>query len=106
MWRPLVIVAIAGLFMVSGVASAAPGDEVRIPVVLDEEVAGITHVVERGEHLWKISAEHLQEVSPRTGVADYWRRVISLNTSRLRSGDPDLIYPGEMIALPGITEPG
>jgi nucleoid-associated protein YgaU len=33
-------------------------------------------------------------------VAEYWHRVIEANRDRLRSGDPDLIYPGEEIILP------
>jgi nucleoid-associated protein YgaU len=33
-------------------------------------------------------------------VAEYWRKVIDANRDRLRSGDPNLIYPGEEIILP------
>ena len=61
-------------------------------------------VVEKGDHLWSISAEHLEQRlarSPRdTEVAPYWHQVIEVNRHRLRSGDPDLIYPGETVLLP------
>jgi nucleoid-associated protein YgaU len=61
-------------------------------------------VVEKGDHLWSISAEHLEQRlarSPRdTEVALYWHQVIEVNRHRLRSGDPDLIHPGETVLLP------
>jgi hypothetical protein len=63
------------------------------------------HVVAPGDNLWRIAAA---EVARRSGVAEptdaaivpYWRAVIAANRSTLRSGDPSLIYPGEIIALP------
>jgi hypothetical protein len=30
----------------------------------------------------------------------YWIRLVELNRPHLRSGDPDVVYPGEVIALP------
>jgi hypothetical protein len=33
-------------------------------------------------------------------VTPYWGSMIELNRASLLSGDPDLIYPGEVIALP------
>jgi len=64
------------------------------------------HEVAAGDNLWTISAAHLRAVFPDrtvdTGeVATYWRRVIEINTAGLRSGNPNLIYPGERIVLPG-----
>ncbi len=63
-----------------------------------------TVVVARGDHLWKISERHLQTLMGRevhgTEVSPYWRRVIEANRGRLRSGDPNLIYPGEVVSLP------
>ena len=61
------------------------------------------YTVRRGDNLWSIAAEHLSEVievPSRSEVAHYWRTVISANEEHLRSGDPDLIFPGEVIALP------
>ena len=33
-------------------------------------------------------------------VARYWQRVIAANRTTLRSGDPSLIFPGEVVTLP------
>lgn len=107
MWRILVIVALSGLFLVSGVAIASPVGRINIPVRMvseSEGAEGAEVTVRPGDHLWKISARHLGEHSPDSQVAPYWRRVVAVNTPNLRSGDPDLIYPGETISLPPISE--
>jgi hypothetical protein len=36
-------------------------------------------------------------------IAAYWVRVVEANQGRLRSGDPDLIYPDEDIELPPVV---
>jgi hypothetical protein len=33
-------------------------------------------------------------------IGRYWIRLVELNRPHLRSGDPDVVYPGEAIALP------
>lgn len=58
-----------------------------------------------GDNLWKIAARHLEAVTGRSGlssgeIASHWRRVIAANQDRLRSGNPDLIFPGEQLILP------
>jgi nucleoid-associated protein YgaU len=55
--------------------------------------------VAKGDHLWKISARHL-DTDANHEIAPYWRQLIEVNTPHLRSGDPDLIYPGEVVELP------
>lgn len=65
--------------------------------------ADATHTVATGDNLWLIADRHLQiaVTEPTTAEVDsYWRRVIEANRSTLRSGDPNLIYPGEIVALP------
>lgn len=63
-----------------------------------------TVVVEKGDHLWSISASHLEDrlthAPSAAEITPYWREVIEANTDRLRSGDPDLIFPGETVVLP------
>jgi hypothetical protein len=59
-----------------------------------------THVVVPGENLWTIAAARLG-TRRAAAIAPYWRRVVERNRPTLRSGDPNLIYPGEVIALPG-----
>lgn len=101
MGRPLLIVAFVAGLLATGVAGASPADEIRLPIsVAATEPHTATVVVARGDHLWKISARHVEEVDPNRRVAPYWRQVVSVNTPSLQSGDPDLIYPGEVIELP------
>jgi hypothetical protein len=33
-------------------------------------------------------------------IAPYWLRVVEINLPRLRSGNPNLVYPGEVVELP------
>lgn len=65
-------------------------------------------VVAPGDHLWKLSERHLENLLGRTPtdaeVAPYWVEVIEANRDSIRSGDPDLIYPGEVIVLPERSE--
>lgn len=70
-----------------------------------------TYQVVKGDNLWTIAAGHLRAAFPERDVAAdeisiYWRQVIEINTPTLRSGDPNLIYPGEQLVLPPITEGG
>ena len=63
-----------------------------------------THVVQPGDNLWRVARDTLV-VRGTAAPADreittYWRRVIAANLATLRSGDANLIYPGEVITLP------
>lgn len=66
-----------------------------------------THEIAAGESLWVIAAEDLAahrglpvaELA-EAAVAAHWRAVIEVNLDRLRSGDPDLVFPGEQLRLP------
>ena len=63
-----------------------------------------TYTVERGDNLWTISASYLRNsINSEPTIAEidgYWRAVIEANRDTLRSGDPNLIYPGELVTLP------
>jgi nucleoid-associated protein YgaU len=104
MARVLAIVGLVGLFMATGFAGAAPADPVRLPVSgpssSDADPGSDSVVVVEGDHLWKISAGHLRPDAADHEIAPYWLEVIDVNTPNLRSGDPDLIYPGEVVELP------
>jgi nucleoid-associated protein YgaU len=82
---------------------------VRLPIALSyrQQDAVIVEVI-KGDSLWKISERRLDEVIGREAMADeispYWRVVIETNREGLRSGDPDLIYPGETVVLPPVNE--
>jgi len=62
-------------------------------------------VVRAGDNLWVIAHAALAQgdrlVEP-AAVSPYWRRVIEANTTRLRSHDPNLIFPGERVVLPPV----
>jgi nucleoid-associated protein YgaU len=67
-------------------------------------------VVTAGDNLWRIAERHLAAVTgrpveamPLVEVHAYWLRVIEANHTGLRSGDPNLIYPGETLTLPPET---
>lgn len=61
------------------------------------EAAPAVHVVAAGESLWTIAAVR---VAPGADVAPYWARMVEANRATLRSGNPNLIYPGEVVELP------
>lgn len=107
MGRPLLIVALVALLMATGVAGAATDRETRLPMgsTAPVDVSPLEQVVVvRGDHLWKISERHLDATAPGSRVTPYWLEVIDVNRPNLRSGDPDLIFPGEVIALPAVSE--
>lgn len=62
------------------------------------------HRVVPGENLWSIAAAHLAAARGQPvgdpDIARYWVTVVDANRARLRSADPDLIYPGELVTLP------
>lgn len=60
-----------------------------------------------GDNLWKISRNELAKATgkPASSLSEgeirgYWLKVIDVNKSKLRSGNPNLIYPGETLTLP------
>jgi len=68
-----------------------------------------THVVVAGEHLWAIATEQVATASGRApsdlvagDVVTYWVRLCMANRPHLRSGNPSLIYAGEVIELPSM----
>ena len=106
MVRIVLLIAFTSLFLAGGTAGADDSSAVRLPVGGAATSAGSPDsvVVRQGDHLWKISARALGRDSSDSAVAPYWVEVVDVNRPRLRSGDPDLIYPGEMILLPSFSE--
>jgi nucleoid-associated protein YgaU len=100
------LVAATTLISIGSVAVAQPaGNLSYVPVSMPPaSPTDLSIVVEPGDHLWKISEEHLALVLGRPAkdaeVDPYWRSVIETNRDLLASGDPDLIYPGETVTLP------
>jgi hypothetical protein len=70
-----------------------------------------SHAAVAGDDLWSIAAAQLAQVTGHpvaslssSDVAAYWQRVCDANRSRLQSGDINLIFPGEQIVLPPVSE--
>ncbi|HSH61000.1 MAG TPA: LysM domain-containing protein [Acidimicrobiales bacterium] len=71
-----------------------------------------TYVVQAGDSLWRIAERQVAAPTGRSpddiGVAEvhaYWVHLVETNRHRLRSGDPDLIHPDEVLVLPASTDP-
>lgn len=69
----------------------------------------IEYVVQPGDSMWSVSSAYLRrnrsDPVPGHEVTHIWRQVVDLNRTRVRSGDPDLIFPGEILLLPVLTLP-
>jgi nucleoid-associated protein YgaU len=100
-----VVLSIAVLCFTLGPVAVAQQDAspIYLPIVIETSPPASV-VVENGDHLWSISADHLEdhlEQPPSAAeITPYWREVIAQNVALLRSGDPNLIYPGETVVLP------
>ena len=64
----------------------------------------VPYIVRPGDDMWSVTAGYLihQENTPPSvaRTTEVWREVVALNQNRIRSGDPDLIFPGETLLLP------
>ena len=64
----------------------------------DDEV-----VVAPGDSFWSLAVEAVGDHAGPGPVDDYWRRLIARNRARLVDpGNPDLLYPGQVLLLPPI----
>ena len=80
------------------------GIELTIPAATSN-ANGSTVEVKRGDNLWTISRTALATSDDHVTNAEivpFWKNVIAENREHLRSGNPNLIYPGEEITLPAI----
>jgi len=79
-----------------------------LDVLWDRGDASVTYTVQRGDHLWSITAGYLAAHLGRTAsaeeIAALWNQVIEINRNLIGSGDPNLIFPGERIVLPYLDE--
>ncbi len=68
------------------------------------------YTIRSGDSLWSAAAVHLESVRGRTPsdteLATYWSRLVAHNRNRIRSGDPDLVFPGEVIECPPVDTTG
>ena len=57
------------------------------------------YVVQKGDNLWSIAKARTQTDQDLIAL---WKKIINSNSSTLRSGNPNLIYPGEEIVVTGL----
>lgn len=77
------------------------------PVTRPHAPAAVT--VQSGDSLWQLAAARVAEQTgrPRSALTDaeiarYWLVLCDANRAGLLSGDPNLIYPGEVVTLPPV----
>ncbi|MEN3273905.1 MAG: resuscitation-promoting factor RpfA [Actinomycetota bacterium] len=80
---------------------SAPG-RYAIPPRTEGPAGEVT--VAAGDHLWGIAERTLTERLGRAPadreIAPYWSQLIEANRDRLATGDPDLIFAGQVFRLP------
>jgi len=83
-----------------------PADPHAINPQITITIEAIEVVVRPGDHMWQLAEQRLVQVRGRavtdSEIAPYWLKVVGTNLSKIRSGDPDLIFPGEVLVLPAI----
>ena len=82
--------------------SQAPIAETPVVVTTADEAVEV--IILRGDNMWTLAKARLEALHGRpptdAEIGPYWRRVVEVNLDRIRSGDPDLIFPGEVLILP------
>jgi hypothetical protein len=76
------------------------------PIVATQRAEAIEVTILAGDNMWTLAESRLHEVMGRpptdAETGPYWRRVVQANRNRIISGDPDLIFPGEVLILPPV----
>lgn len=98
------VVAIPDLLYLPVVPLADP-DPLPVVRVVDTPVLQAVEIVVRpGDNMWRLAEQRLAELLGRppvdSEIAPFWLQVIAANVGRIRSGDPDLIFPGEVLVIP------
>ena len=102
MGRIVTVAVLVTAMLATDLAWAGPVHEVRLPITVASGSEYSTVIVQAGDHLWKISSRHLDQQGRNQPVAPFWRKVVDANRDHIRSGDPDLIFPGEKVRLPDL----
>jgi hypothetical protein len=75
----------------------APPTPIPTPTPSRTAATATTHVVMAGESLWSIARDR---VGDGDALLPYWRALCDANRATLRSGDVNVIAPGETLVLP------
>jgi nucleoid-associated protein YgaU len=72
-------------------------------------LTAVAVTVAPGDDLWRLAAARLAATADRSRaeladaeIAPYWLAVCEANRSVVRSGDVNLVYPGEVLVLPAV----
>jgi nucleoid-associated protein YgaU len=81
------------------------GEDATVMPATEPEVWSGEWKVEAGDHLWSMATQVLERTvghpSSDDEVATYWRRLVEANLDRLADpANPDLIFPGQVLAVP------
>jgi hypothetical protein len=84
---------------------ATPAPAVSAAHPSPQQSRAAIHVVAAGENLWQIAKAEVSHASGTArpddhAVGAYWQRVVTANRGTLRSGNPSLIFSGEVVTLP------
>jgi hypothetical protein len=91
-----------------------PDDAAPTPVASEPATAAgpaaRTWTVRHGDSFWRIARHSLAEAWGRAPsdreLTPYWSAVVETNRSMLRDpGNPDLLFPGDVVALPACPDP-
>lgn len=78
----------------------AQGSGTRPASSTSQAPSGRRHTVRAGESLWQIAQQVLGSDASPAEIARYVRAIWRLNAERLGTAGPDLIQPGQTLALP------
>ncbi len=74
--------------------------------VIGAQAGAESYIVVKGDNFWTIAENRIRAVKgggvTERQVARYWVQVVDANRASIRSGDPDLIFPGEQVSLPAV----
>ncbi len=66
--------------------------------------AGQQYVIVAGDNFWAIAesrlSHHLGRAAGPGEITPYWVELVKANERSIQSGNPDLVFPGEVIVLP------
>lgn len=73
------------------------------PLIEKLQFVPTTHVVMPGESLWSLAEAAIASTGAGPdveAVGSCWVRLVEMNGLRLASGDPDVVWPGEVVDVP------
>jgi resuscitation-promoting factor RpfA len=80
-------------------ASTIAAPTIAASTIAAPTIATPTHLVVRGDSLWRIAKSRLPQGASDTEITRAWQAIYWLNRATIGS-DPGLIYPGQILNLP------